>query len=163
MPITAEMRPFFPLLFLAHLALGCAGLGATPETIDIRQRHPVGYTRTLEVTTDCAQVRQENYSACLISAQMFESATTQLSTHRFLTYWKEISFGDWVDSRNIQNAEKIVIPVLKFLYRFSRDDYSRAMLKVADKIVLTSPESFEFFTKIHLRNMERYGKFVDRQ
>ncbi len=133
---------------------GCAVLPSTPESREIQSFHPVGYARLIEIVPECAQADPTNQDACRLGAQMAESSTTQLSTHRFLSHWKRIA----LDSKSLDQTERIILPVLRYLYRFSRDGYSRAMLPELDRLILSSPDSLEGFEKVHEKHMAAYQK-----
>jgi hypothetical protein len=154
------MKQIF-ILFLNSMGLwGCLALGMSPEKSEIRIQYPVGYPRVLEVAPECAKTNPINFQPCLVSALMMQSANTQLSTHRFLNYWEAMAFGEIADPQAIIAAERIIIPVLRYLYQFSRDQYSMAMLPEVNKILLTSRDSFDRFMERHQKNMAAYGRFA---
>lgn len=132
------------------LLLGCtAAATQKTELPSLASLHPVGYPRLVDLVPECTRPNREAYESCLVAAQMLESSTNQVSTHRFLTHWEKAAFGDPADPAAIEATERIVIPVLKFLYRFSKDTYTKTMIQKADQIRLTSRDSFESFTQTH--------------
>jgi hypothetical protein len=120
-----------------------------PELPRIELQHPVGYPRLVKMIPECAKINPDNYASCAVAARMVESSTTQISTHQFLDYWGKTAFGDSTHPAGLEAAQRIVVPVLKELYQMSQDEYSKTMLQQADKIRLTSRDSFNAFQKIH--------------
>jgi hypothetical protein len=131
------------------ILFGCAGVVTKTELPQIELQHPVGYSRLVTLIPECANLNPDNYASCVVASRMLESATTQISTHRFLVHWEAIGFGDSVSPTALEATQRIVIPVLKLLYQSSHDEYSKAMLLQTDKIQLTSRASFDSFMQAH--------------
>ena len=140
---TLAVAVSFPLL------AGCAQLPVNTQATPIEKHFPVGYPRLVDLIPECEALNPSNYASCLVAAQMMESATTQLSTYRLLTYWGEMISSPATHPSSIEAAQRIFPPVLKRLYGSSHDPYSRYMLQQVDKIQLASADVLITMQKIH--------------
>lgn len=142
------MKKLIALLGQAFILFGCMGMETQPELPKIELQYPVGYPRLIIIVPECANIDPDNYQPCVVASRMIESSTTQTSTYRFLDYWEKTAFGDSTPV-TLEATQRIVIPALKWLYQVSQDEYSKTMLQQADKIQLTSRNSFDVFKQFH--------------
>jgi hypothetical protein len=149
MALIIYIKRGIPLLTFLLIPLGCTGMLGTTQLPSIQLLHPVGYPRLTEMMPECLDLDSTNYSPCLVAAQMLESSTTKISTHRFLVHWENIAFGPTVNTAILQATKRIDLPVLKFLYERSQDRYSKNMLDLMGNIVFASQQSYKSFREAH--------------
>ncbi len=166
------MKRYVVLFLLMTVILpGCAAM--LPK---IESQHPVGYSELVRMVPECKTTTLDNYGACLIASQMIESSSPKKATVKFITHWEETSFGEadrkqkagesvqafsptsgvlheavWgsVKSDAMAATERIVLPVLRQIYKSSDDDYSKRLLQHLDLIVISSKSSFDSFREAH--------------
>jgi len=147
--------------------LGCAAM--LPK---IESQHPEGYSKVIKLVPECSIISLDNYSSCLVASEMLESISAQLATVKFITHWENVAFGhadrmqkagesrhDLVDTLvfgdikydEIQATKKIVIPVLRQIYKSSEGNYEKTMYPQVDLIELTAKSSFDSFREIHTK------------
>lgn len=143
------MKRWTGWLGLTFITIGCTGIEPQLDLPKIELQHPVGYPRLIKIAPECTTVKTENYASCEVASQMLESATTQISTHRFLLHWEQTAFRDDSNPTVTAAMQRIVVPVLKQLYQASQDEYSKTMLQEVDRIQLTSRNSYDSFRRFH--------------
>ena len=139
-------------LFIAGAMFsGCAVLATPVQGPSIQSRYPVGHPRLIAEVPECLELNRANLSACFVGARMMQTSTAYLSTVLFLNHWEQTVFGPALNPGQDEAVRRILVPVLKRIYRFSHNDYTRKMQPRLDELQISSRHSFDSFKNQHLK------------